>query len=31
VHTETFAGSSGLVARASRDQIGLRLYYRLRR
>jgi hypothetical protein len=30
-HVETIAGSSGLVPRASRDQIELRLYYRVRR
>jgi hypothetical protein len=30
-HIETVAGSSALVPRASRDQIQLRLYYRVRR
>jgi hypothetical protein len=30
-HVETLAGSSALVPRASRDQIEVRLYYRLRR
>jgi hypothetical protein len=30
-HIETLAGSNGMVPRASRDQLELRLYYRLRR
>lgn len=30
-HLETFSGSSAMVPRASRDQIQVRLYYRLRR
>ena len=30
-HIETFSGSSGMVPRAGRDQIQLRLYYRVRR
>jgi hypothetical protein len=30
-HIETIAGTSGLVPRASRDQIEVRLYYRVRR
>jgi hypothetical protein len=30
-HVETIAGTSGLAPRASRDQIELRLYYRIRR
>jgi hypothetical protein len=31
VHIETLAGSNGMVARAARDQLELRLYYRIRR